>query len=469
MVKDIEQVVKQPDSLISIKTNATAAQAAKIMTDNHVGCLVVFDLDNKFAGILSERDMLRDVLTKAISPQKVLVSDIMTADAISCTLNTTMADVEQLMTNHNIRHLPIVENDIPIGMISSRDVMAYRLSSNKMMKIAAEQLAMLSTGLKSLDFEDVIELSVNEVPASFAAERAVLFFESKDQQSAMIYRNGCALAEENLLELLKTISKVNNSSFICDTICKHCRNTGGQAPALLIPIAIQDQSGRDNDNSDRHGFLCMCRLNTFSMNSQEMQLYKASLLREVLSVNLTNARLYQNYQKARKDSETDPLTKVGTRRVLEQVLKLEYARAVRYKRAFSAAIIDLDNFKKINDDGGHSAGDKALRKLAKIILETIRKTDVVARFGGDEFVLLMPETELHEATVLLERLRRYVRKISIPKIKSVTISCGVAELNWGPPVDTAEEILKRADAALYEAKSAGRNRVVTDKTHAKTA
>jgi two-component system chemotaxis family response regulator WspR len=85
-------------------------------------------------------------------------------------------------------------------------------------------------------------------------------------------------------------------------------------------------------------------------------------------------------------------------------------------------------------------------------------TDVIiARYGGDEFVLLMLETKLSGAKVLLERLRRHVKTISLPKIKSVTISCGLAKWNEGPPPDTAETILKRA----YEAKHSGRNRVVT--------
>ncbi len=185
------------------------------------------------------------------------------------------------------------------------------------------------------------------------------------------------------------------------------------------------------------------------------------MLQAILSVNLTNAKLYHNYQQARRDSETDPLTGVGSRRVLEQVLKAEYARSVRYNRPFSLAIIDLDNFKEINDTAGHIAGDIALRQLAKFMRLNARMTDtIITRYGGDEFILLMPETKLTNASILLERLRQQVKTISIPTVDSVTISCGLAEWN-GSPDDTAELILKRADNALYEAKNAGRNRIVT--------
>jgi diguanylate cyclase (GGDEF)-like protein len=124
--------------------------------------------------------------------------------------------------------------------------------------------------------------------------------------------------------------------------------------------------------------------------------------------------------------------------------------------------VDVDNFKKINDTAGHVAGDNVLRLLAKIMQHNIRATDIIiARYGGDEFVLLMLETKISGAKVLLERLRRHVKTISLPKVKSVTVSCGLAEWDEGPPPDTAETILKRADDALYEAKHSGRNRVVT--------
>ena len=174
-VKDIEEVIKQQGELLTVKEDATIAEAAKMMSDNQVGCLVVFDKEGKFAGVLTERDMLAKIPTTSLAPDKVLVRDIMTAEAISCGMDTPIAKVEQLMDEHKIRHVPIVEAGVPVGMVSSRDVIAYRLRSNKTMKAAAEQLALLSTGLKSLDFDDVIGLAINEVPRSFEADWAVLY------------------------------------------------------------------------------------------------------------------------------------------------------------------------------------------------------------------------------------------------------------------------------------------------------
>jgi len=459
-VKNIENIAKRPDRLLAIKENATITEAAKKMTENHIGCLVVFDENDKFVGVITERDMLANVLTKSLSPDDVIVNDIMTADAISCTLDTAISNVEQLMAGHKIRHIPIIDNGDPIGMVSSRDVIAYQLTRNEAMKNAAEQLAMLTTQLKSLDFDDVIELAINQVPQTFHADWAVLCLKQNDTSNPMVHRKTCPLSENYLLQPDGPAQFSKNEQVSYGKICRYCTNIDAQPPAIMIPITIHDQPAEHPDgNLKSTGFLCMCRLETSSLGSEELQIYKASLLQEVLSAGLTNAKLYQNYQQARRDSQTDPLTGVGTRRLLEKVLAAEYARAARYNRPFSVAIVDIDNFKQINDQTGHAAGDKALKNLAKIMTNTIRSADIVTRYGGDEFVLLMPETEMHNAARILERIRRQAKTISIPKFRNVTISCGLAQWN-GSPDDTPQAILKRADAALYQAKSEGRNKVV---------
>ncbi len=469
-VKNIEQAIEHL-SLLTVKESDTVAHAAQKMTENQVGCLIVLDAQDKFAGIVTERDMLAKVMTKALSPESLLVRDIMTTDVVSCTMDTPAVKVEQLMAEHKIRHVPIVENGVPIGMVSSRDIIAHQLSSNEAMRSAAEQLAMLPTGLKSLEFEDVVALAINEVPKSFNADRAILCFMQKDSPTPVIYRRGFPPTKGILLcqEKLRLLSVGGRIVFgescneICCEICNQygvadCKRTG-----LVIPINICDQSnGNAGSGETTQGFLCMCWRDIDAAGPEELLLYKASLVRDVLSVNLTNAKLYQNYEEARRDSETDPLTGLGTRRVLERVLKAECARAARYNCCFSIAIVDVDNFKQINDTAGHVAGDNVLRLLAKTMQNNVRTTDVViARYGGDEFVLLMLETKLSGAKVLLERLRRHVKTISLPKVKLVTISCGLAEWNEGPPQDNADTLLRRADEALYEAKHSGRNRVVT--------
>jgi diguanylate cyclase (GGDEF)-like protein len=460
-IKDIEEVIKHASKVLTIRKEDTADNAAQKMSENNVGCLVVVDTDGKLVGVLSERDMLTKILTTNNPPSNVLVSDIMTAHTISCSMETSIVEVERLMAEHSIRHLPILENGLPISMASSRDLIAYQLRSNTAKKNAAEQLAMLSTGLKSLNLDDVIDLAVNEAPKSFQARNAVLYLKPKDNTDATIYRKGCPTQKDNLysIENLKNVSE--NGQVFLTPDCKNCKEANCKGPSLFIPLTIYDEIDKEN-HFNIQGFLCMCHFQPTSIESQDLKLYKASLLQEVLNVNLTNARLYQNYQQARRESEIDPLTGVGTRRVMEKALKAECSRASRYNRHFSLAILDLDKFKEINDTSGHAVGDNALQHVARIMRENIREADVViTRYGGDEFVLLIPETKMDEARILLERLRERVENISVPDIPKLSISCGLAQWNNCLPPDTPENLLSRADEALYEAKERGRNCVVS--------
>jgi diguanylate cyclase (GGDEF)-like protein len=470
-VKDIfEEVARNQNGLLSVQETATVAEAAKMMSNSNVGCLVVFNTQDQLVGIISERDMLSKVTTGNAAPQDLLVRDIMTTAPLFCAMDTPIENVEQLMAEHRIRHVPVVVDGVPVKMVSSRDIIAYQLRSNKAMKAAAEQLALLSTELKTLNLKEVVSMAIDEVPKSFEAERAVLYVPQSDASNAAIYRKACPLSRKELLDPGKIGKIPEKNPTLCTEICADCRNLGARPPRLIIPLTVQDQpDGGSDSNAGNREFLCMCRLQPDSADSEKLLLYKASLMQEILSVNLTNAKLYDNYQKARRDSETDPLTNVGSRRVLEDTLKTEYARALRYHRRFSVAIADVDRFKEINDTAGHAAGDEALKQVAEIMYRSVRETDViVVRYGGDEFVLIMPETGLSQATVLLERLRRQIGTISIPNGPQVTISCGVAEWS-GSPDETAEALLGNADAALYEAKRTGRNRVVTSDNAAEAA
>jgi diguanylate cyclase (GGDEF)-like protein len=460
-VKDIEEVVKHATQVLTIREEDTAAVAAQKMSENNVGCLVVLNNQNKLAGVLTERDMLTKVITTNNPPANVLVRDIMSTHTISCTMETPIIEVERLMAEHSIRHLPILEDGVPISMASSRDLIAFQLRSNKAKKDAAEQLAMLSTSLKSLNFDDVVDLAVNEVPKSFQAQHAVLCLKPKDDVNAAVYRKGCPTQQDNLFSIEKMKNVSENGQAFFSPECQNCIAAKCHGPSLFIPLTIYDEIDKEN-HFNIQGFLCMCHFQPSSIESEDLQLYKASILQEVLNVNLTNARLYQNYQEARRESEIDPLTGVGTRRVLEKALKAECCRASRYNRNFSLAILDLDKFKEINDNAGHAVGDNVLQHVARIMRENIRESDVIiTRYGGDEFVLLIPETKMEDAKTLLERLRERIGNISIPGIQKLTISCGLAQWNNCVPPDSPENLLSRADDALYEAKGKGRNCVIT--------
>ena len=179
-------------------------------------------------------------------------------------------------------------------------------------------------------------------------------------------------------------------------------------------------------------------------------------LADQISLALYNSILYE---RTREMAITDYLTGLYNRRHFLELVQNEIRRAERYGHPVSLAMIDIDDFKKFNDQHGHLAGDQALKGLAEKMKENCRKVDILARFGGEEFVILMPETDLKGAMALANRLREGVEK-ALP----ITISIGIASSETCK-VLTLEELLKRADFAMYQAKGSGKNKVVAFQTN----
>jgi diguanylate cyclase len=192
-------------------------------------------------------------------------------------------------------------------------------------------------------------------------------------------------------------------------------------------------------------------------------------------VQQTQARLHDEHSKASEltqrvgelegelrrlsnEVSTDQLTQIANRRGLLQAFDAERARAGREGAALAVGLLDIDNFKRLNDELGHSVGDEALRALAAMVSKTLRPTDMVARYGGEEFVVLLPQTPADEGQQILTRLQRSLSGglfMHENKQVLVTFSAGVTAYREGEAIEAA---LERADQGLYEAKRTGKNR-----------
>ncbi len=184
-------------------------------------------------------------------------------------------------------------------------------------------------------------------------------------------------------------------------------------------------------------------------------------LRRVLKERRLTQERIQMLEKLKRLSITDGLTKLYNSRYFYNQLKIEIDRTTRYQRPLSLLLMDIDNFKEYNDTYGHLEGDKILVRLGQVIKSCLRKMDSAYRYGGEEFTVILPETEGEEAATVAERIRAaveaerfYPQKQDEPV--AITMSIGVTEFNWQEEISL---FVQRADKAMYQSKQAGRNRV----------
>ena len=189
----------------------------------------------------------------------------------------------------------------------------------------------------------------------------------------------------------------------------------------------------------------------------ESDIRPLTTLADYAAIAITNARLFAEVQLA---AITDELTGLFNRRHIMALAQQEYQRARRFGHPLSAIMIDIDHFKAINDTYGHAVGDQALVEVARRLRTGVRAIDITSRYGGEEFLLVLPETALAGAGLLADRLRRGMAANPIATVGgslSITISLGVATIQ--PDLPDMATLVANADTALYAAKQAGRNRV----------
>jgi diguanylate cyclase (GGDEF)-like protein len=228
-----------------------------------------------------------------------------------------------------------------------------------------------------------------------------------------------------------------------------CRELRALAPHAYIVML----TGVATDEGKLEGFACGA--DDYVTKPAQIGELMARIRAGLRIVQLQTALMATNRQ-LEELSQTDPLTSLRNRRAFDERLSDAFDQAVRYERPLSLALVDLDHFKNINDTYGHDAGDSVLRGVAKIIASGTRQSDFVARVGGEEFAILLPETALFEALQFGEKLRASVAAASLDH--GVTVSVGIASFPHSQ-VPGKAELFRAADQSLYRAKQNGRNRV----------
>ncbi|MCK5032905.1 MAG: GGDEF domain-containing protein, partial [Calditrichia bacterium] len=345
--------------------------------------------------------------------------------------------------------------------------------------------------------QDLLQLLPFKLKEGFSVDRSIIFeYDEKSEKLKPLYFAG--VASENLKKIKLTLSKefykhlrkenkvlwIKNKSEIIDSSLMTLAQNFNSLSFVLASISGW-RTGTDdtgifssiNTSSLKHNLRKKSeqmpkKLLLFvdrGRSQKPFLTYEIRILKafiQSISIIYENMLLYHDlydiYQIRKKEAITDPLTSLNNYRYFRTESERELLRSERYKKPFSLAIIDIDNFKPYNDSHGHLAGDKVLIALAKLLKENTRKSDITARYGGDEFIIILPELELNQAKSLAEKLCDKMHQSEDLKkldLKSVGLSISIGIASFPESGKTIDKLLKKADDALYAAKKSGKNTV----------
>ncbi|MET1254908.1 diguanylate cyclase [Aliikangiella maris] len=277
--------------------------------------------------------------------------------------------------------------------------------------------------------------------------------------------------ERFLKSLDKRIERVNtfisNTSHYSQVIAKNSEQLDQDIQGSVLDIKTGVETATSlpevKEQLYRKMDMIVSKVNQFCIEQESEReiLHKSieSLQEQLRATEDESSRLKEEFAAQRMRAQTDPLTHLPNRYSYNERLTQEYNRWRRYRSPLSLVICDIDHFKQVNDQYGHEAGDEVLKKVAHFLQVSLRESDFVARFGGEEFIILLPETPLIDATKAMNKLRQGIKDLIIPFENysiSVAVSIGISEFENS---DTAKAVFSRADQALYRAKEKGRDQV----------
>jgi diguanylate cyclase (GGDEF)-like protein len=292
--------------------------------------------------------------------------------------------------------------------------------------------------------------------ANFIAYEQALFYIERDMNLVLTASRGISAGEQDYLEhwpaqqprIISRLRLAKKPLILAPEEAATLAGANGR-PGKLHVLAVPILSGSGSFR------LLLAGRPVRPMDQQQMEI--AAAMAKQVSVALDNAQLIKDLENL---ATTDGLTRLYNRRHFMERAESEFVRSHRYKRELSVFLLDADHFKDINDNHGHETGDRVLRILAETCRLSLRQLDVLGRYGGEEFVVLLPETSASLAQEAAERLRKQIEELRIPASAGdirVTVSIGVATA--GQTTESVAALINQADRALYEAKRGGRNRV----------
>jgi diguanylate cyclase (GGDEF)-like protein len=460
--------------LITTRGDRTVGYALNLTIENNIRRVVVTDDDNNFIGVITQQELLKyleeDFYRLAVQVRHVLKQE---RDLIGAGPDDTVRDLMMKMVQHKISAVPVLKEGIAVGIVSEKDII--RLSDGNFSfdeRIDRFMTSPVETASMDAPLVEVVEqMNVKNV-----------------RRVVVIDRDGKAMDVLTLRDIVQNLE--DDYAHFLEKKLKNAKEILNLFPEMLIEIAdtgtdqliiwandrvINQFGGEILDNPvtefiprkywdkiystiSRHN-----RIENIKIRKQE-RIYEISGFLIATDGKMEKRRLQLILRDITEDiklSTVDPLSGLYNKRFMNEFLMKEIERSRRLNKQFSIVICDLDDFKQINDTYGHLSGDMVIRSFAQRMKNSIRNLDVAGRYGGDEFIIILPEASRETAYSIMERLRQHIEKDSIRVAKGsvvrVTASFGIATF----PADgmSSDDLIIVSDERLYKAKNLGKNKI----------
>ncbi len=462
-------------SLITTPGNRTIGHALNLMVENNIRRVIVTDDLNNFLGLITQKDLLKqleDDFYRSTFKVKHITENL--RYMISIPIECSLREVLEEMVENKFSSVPITKNGEAVGIITEKDIL----------KIAAENIS-LENNVEQYMSKPLISVNLDTDLTDI-----VKTMNHHDIRRVVVTNNeGAATNVVTIRDVLRNI-ECDYSEFL-ERKLKNAKDILNLLPEMLIEVTdtgeeqlviwanekVINKFGREiidkpiaelipQENWDEI-YNTLVKLNKvenikFKKNNGVYDLSGFSVRTDGKIENSRLQLIVRDITEETKLSTTDPLTAIYNRRFINEFLKKEIERCKRLDREFSIVICDIDDLKRINDTYGHLSGDMVLKSFSQLIMNNLRNLDVVGRYGGDEFIIISPETTSEDAFNITNRLRMKIENLEIPimrdkKIK-ITASFGIATF----PEDgmSFDDLLVTADGRLYKAKNKGKNKIV---------
>jgi diguanylate cyclase (GGDEF)-like protein len=461
-------------TLVSAKGSRTVAYAINLTLENNIRRVVVSDDSDNFIGVVTQQELLKyleeDFYRLTIKVKHVLKNLNL---LISVGPSETLHNVLKLMVANKISSVAILRNRKPIGIVTEKDVLQMAVAQSDLNETVEKHM---SSPVDTANLDSAL-VDVVEVMNYKNIRRIIITDENGEATGILTIRDVVSNLEgdySNFLERkLRSAKEVLN---LLPEMLIEVTDTGEDQLIIWANDKVINRFGRGILGKKVTTFLPPDNWNTIysTLNKlnkiENIKLKKDDLIYEISGINIrTDSRMEVNrFQLIMRDitedvrlSTVDPLTNVYNKRFINEFLMKEIERSRRSNKQFSIVICDLDDFKQVNDNYGHLSGDIVLKSFSGIIASTIRNLDIVGRYGGDEFMIILPEASSDTAYGIIDRIRIKIENSEIQVVKKyqvkITASFGISTY----PDDgmSSDDLLSSSDERLYKAKRFGKNKI----------